>query len=206
MLLSPAFLPAARAQCTADVARAAREAKEKKQKKQAEACRSQSTAKPKVYTNDEIPEAHSAGAKAGGSPAASSKTSESGTPQSSSAKNPPETDASGLPYGPDAAHIDFKFTSGTLKRPAHAETQWMLQNTSDHREHITLKAIITGPCGYHRESESAGDFHSGQSLTDNYDAELTVLSSDCAGAYRLELQAIAAGKVLASASDFVTYE
>jgi hypothetical protein len=82
----------------------------------------------------------------------------------------------------------------------------MLKNTSDHSERITLKTIITVPCGYHYEQENASDFTAGQALSDNFDAELTVLSTDCAGTYRLELRALVAGKLLDSASDSITFE
>jgi hypothetical protein len=213
MFLAAALCAPAQAQSVADASRAA---KEKKQKQSGATPSSDAApAKTKVITNDEIPEAHS------DSQPASSKTGDSATPPKSAANSnsgsnsgsgPSSPSASGqsaqnaLPHGPDSAHLDFKFTSRGLKRPAKAETLWTLKNTSDHSEHITLKTIITGPCGYHFERENASDFTSGQALSDNFDAELTVLSTDCAGTYRLELRAIVAGKTLDSASDSITFE
>jgi hypothetical protein len=202
------------------VAEAARETKEKKQKKQADATQ-QPAAKPKVITNDEIPEASSGstssgntssgatgsgGATTSGSQSSVSKPGGATGAQSPGTKTPPVADSSALPHGPDSAHVEFKFTSGSLKRPAKAETQWMMKNTSDHTEHITLKTIVTGPCGYHDEYQTTSDYTSGTALSDNFDGQLTVLSYNCTGTYRLELQAIVGGKVLDSASDTVTYE
>jgi hypothetical protein len=189
------------------VADAARAAKGKKQK-QSSAVSSSDTApaKAKVITNDEIPEAHT------DSQPASSKTASRPTLRSLSGASAVSAGASGqstqdgLTHGPDAAHIDFKFTSSGLKRPAKAETLWMLKNTSDHLEHIVLKTVVTGPCGYHYERENASDFTAGQALTDNFDAELTVLSTDCTGTYHLELRAMVAGKTMDSASDSITFE
>lgn len=207
--LAAAHGPLAHAQSVADAARAA---KEKKQKQSGAAPSSDAApAKTKVITNDEIPEAHSdsqtASPKAGDSatPPKSGSTSNSGS-NSGSASASGQSAQNSFPHGPDSAHLDFKFTSSGLKRPAKAENLWMLKNTSDHSERITLKTIITGPCGYHYEKENASDFTAGQALTDNFDAELTVLSTDCAGTYRLELRAIVAGKLLDSASDSTNYE
>jgi hypothetical protein len=82
----------------------------------------------------------------------------------------------------------------------------MMKNTSDHSEHMTLKTIVTGPCGYHEEYQTTSDYTSGTALSDNVDGQLTVLGYNCAGTYRLELQVIVGGKVLASASDSITYD
>jgi hypothetical protein len=217
MFLAVALCAPAQAQSVADAARAA---KEKKQKQSGATPSSDTTpAKTKVITNDEIPEAHSdsqpASSKAGDSATApksganSSSGSNSGLGSgsgSSSASAGGQSAQNALPHGPDSAHLDFKFTSSGLKRPAKAENLWMLKNTSDHSERINLKTIITGPCGYHYEKENASDFTAGQAITDNFDAELTVLSTDCAGTYRLELRASVAGKLLDSASDSINYE
>jgi hypothetical protein len=80
---------------------------------------------------------------------------------------------SSLPY---SAHVDFKFTFTRVKRPGKAETQWMVTNTSDHFERVELKTIINGPCGYHREyNGGAAELNSGAGITDNWQADLTVL-------------------------------
>jgi hypothetical protein len=164
--------PALHAQSVAEAARAAKD----KKKKQAEAAPSKDATKPKVYTNEDIPEARS-----GDSQPAPSKTA------GSSAK--------------------FKFTSTTLKRPAKAETLWMVKNTSDHFERVEIKTIINGPCGYHREySGGDAELTSGQGITDTWQTDLTVLPTDCHGTYRLELRASVGGKLLDSASDSVTFE
>ena len=105
------------------------------------------------------------------------------------------------------AHVDFKFTSTTLKRPAKAETLWMVKNTSDHFERVEIKTIINGPCGYHREySGGDAELTSGQGITDTWQTDLTVLPTDCHGTYHLELRASVGGKFLDSASDSVTFE
>jgi hypothetical protein len=194
--------PALRAQSVAEAARAARDAKEKeKKKKQADAAPAQAPTKPKVFTNDEIPESKSADAQP-----APSKTAESKTTSSSDAKSTTASGQADLPHGPDAARVEFKFTSTRLKRPAKAETLWIVKNTSDHFERVELKTVIDGPCGYHREYPTNIDLTAGEAITDNWQADLTVMATDCAGAYRLELRASVAGKLLESASDSVTFD
>lgn len=187
-----------RAQSVAEAARAAKE----KKKKQAAAAPAQPTTRPKVYTNDEIPES-----KTSDSQPAPSKTAESKT-SSSDAKSTTASTQADLPHGPDSAHVDFKFTSGTLKRPAKAETVWSVKNTSDHFERVEIKTIINGPCGYHREDPGAGpaELTSGSAITTSWQAELSVLATDCRGTYTLELRASVAGKLLDSASDSITFE
>lgn len=190
--------PALYAQSVADAARAAKD----KKKKQADAAASQDTAKPKVYTNEDIPEA-----KSGDSQPAPSKAAGPTTKSAPDAKTSTPSDQAGLPHGPDSAHVDFKFTATRVKRPGKAETQWMVTNTSDHFERVELKTIINGPCGYHREYNGGeAELHSGGGITDNWQADLTVLPTDCLGTYHLELRASVGGKLLGSASDSVTYE
>jgi hypothetical protein len=96
------------AQSVADAARAAKD----KKKKQADAAASQDATKPKVYTNEDIPEA-----KSGDSQPAPSKTAGSATKSASDAKTSTPSDQAGLPHGPDSAHVDFKFTASRVKRP-----------------------------------------------------------------------------------------
>jgi hypothetical protein len=192
--------PAVRAQSVADAARAAKE----KKKKQTAAAPSP-LASSKVYTNDDIPESKSGDAQPAPANGAIAESKSAGS------SDPKNTTASGqtsdLPHGPDSAHVDFKFTSSTLKRPAKADTAWMVKNTSDHFERVELKSIITGPCGYRREYPGGdAQLTPGQGITNNWQADLTVLATDCAGTYRLELRASAAGKVLDATSDFVTFE
>jgi hypothetical protein len=190
--------PALHAQSVADAARAAKE----KKKKQADAAPAQSATKPKVYTNEDIPEAKSDDLQP-----APSKTTESKTTSSSDAKSTTASGQADFPHGPDSAHVDFKFTSTRLKRPAKAETLWMVKNTSDHFERVGLKTIIDGPCGYHRDySGGDAELASGQGITDTWQTDLTVLPTDCLGTYRLELRASVAGKLLDSASDSITFE
>lgn len=190
--------PALHAQSVAEAARAAKD----KKKKQADAAPSKDATKPKVYTNEDIPEARS-----GDSQAAPSKTAGSNAKSSSDAKATIAPDQTSLAHGPDSAHVDFKFTSTTLKRPAKAETLWMVKNTSDHFERVEIKTIINGPCGYHREySGGDAELTSGQGITDTWQTDLTVLPTDCHGTYRLELRASVGGKLLDSASDSVTFE
>lgn len=192
--------PALRAQSVADAARAAKE----KKKKETVAAPAQA-AKSKVYTNDDIPEVKSSDPQ----PVPSNNANaESKSTPSSDAKS---TTASGLaaeiPHGPDSAHVDFKFTSTTLKRPAKAETLWMVKNTSDHFERVELKSIMSGPCGYRHEYPGGEtQLSPGQGITNNWQTDLTVLATDCAGTYRLELRASVAGKLLDSASDSITFE
>jgi len=185
------------------VADAARAAKEKKQKQTGAAQSSDAPAKTKVITNDEIPESNS-----DSQPAPSKSSSASPSQNSVSSSNPSGSQApqDGLPHGPDSASIDFKFTTNHLKRPAKADTLWMLKNTSDHRERINLRVVMAGPCGYHYQHENGSDFNPGQALTDNFDVDLTILATDCAGTYHVSLEAVVAAKVLASASDFITAE
>jgi hypothetical protein len=180
---------------------AARAAKEKK-KKQTDAAPAQAATKPKVYTNEDLPES-----KSSDSQPAPSKVAESKTTSSSDAKSTPASVEEGIPHGPDSAHVDFKFTSTRLKRPAKAETVWTVKNTSDHFERVEIKTIINGPCGYHRQY-SGGDtgLSSGQQITDTWQTDLTVLATDCLGTYSLELRASVAGKLLGSASDSITVE
>jgi len=198
-LLTAGSCAPAHAQSVADAARAA---KEKKQKQSAAAQTSDATpAKAKVITNDEIPEAHSAS-----QPAPSKSAPDPGSLKSSSGSTSTieQLTQDGLPHGPDSATVSFKFTSRRLKRPSKADTVWMIQNTSDHKSRLTLKVVTSGPCGYHYEHENSGDYNSGQGLTDNFDVDLTVLATDCAGTYNVTLEVIAAGKTLASASDSIT--
>jgi hypothetical protein len=196
--------PALHAQSVADAARAAKE----KKKKQAESAQAQDASKPKVYTNEDIPEAPApAPVKSGDSQPAPSKTSGSATKSASDAKTSTPSDQAGLPHGPDSAHVDFKFTASRVKRPGTAETQWMVTNTADHFERVELKTIINGPCGYHREYNGGeAELNSGGGITDNWQADLTVLPTDCLGTYHLELRASVGGKLLGTASDSVTYE
>jgi len=190
--------PALHAQSVADAARAAKD----KKKKQADAASSQDATKPKVYTNEDIPEA-----KSGDAQPAPPKTAGSNAKSSSDAKTATASDQGGLPHGPDSAHVDFKFSSSRVKRPGKADTQWMVTNTSDHFERVELKTIINGPCGYYREyNGGAAELSSGGGITNNWQADLTVLPTDCLGTYHLELRASVAGKLLGSASDSVTYE
>jgi cytoskeletal protein RodZ len=191
--------PALRAQSVADAARAAKE----KKKKQTVAAPSQA-AKSKAYTNDDIPESKSSDPQ----PAPSNNTNaESKTTPSDAKSTTASGQAADIPHGPDSAHVDFKFTSTTLKRPAKAETLWMVKNTSDHFEHVELKSIISGPCGYRREYPGGEtQLSPGQGITNNWQTDLTVLATDCAGTYRLELRASVAGKLLDSASDSITFE
>ena len=189
--------PPSRAQSVADAARAAKE----KKKKQSDATQ-QGDKKPKVYTNDEIPES-----KTADSQPAPSKTADAKTPSLSDANATASSAQAGLPHGPDAAHVDFKFTSARLKRPGKAETLWMVKNTSDHFESVDIKPVITGPCGYHQEYPGGeAKLTSGQGITNNWQADLTVMATDCAGTYRLELRASVAGKLLDSASDSITVD
>lgn len=184
------------------VADAARAAKEKKQKQSAAGQTSDATqAKPKVITNEEIPEAHSASQPATSKSAPTSASPKSGSGTASRSEQPA---LDGLPHGPDSATVSFKFTSRRIKRPSKADTVWMIQNTSDHTSRLTLKVVTSGPCGYHYEHENSGDYNTGQSLTDNFDVDLTILGTDCAGTYNVTLEVIAAGKILASASDSIT--
>jgi hypothetical protein len=81
--------PALHAQSVADAARAAKD----KKKKQADAAASQDAAKPKVYTNEDIPEA-----KSGDSQPAPSKIAGSNTKCASDAKTTTASDQSGLPH------------------------------------------------------------------------------------------------------------
>ena len=190
--------PVLHAQSVADAARAAKE----KKKKQAAAAPAQGATKPKVYTNEDVPES-----KSGDSQPAPSQTAESKTTPSSDAKSTTASGQEGLPHGPDSAHVDFKFSPSRLKRPAKAETVWVVKNTSDHFERVEIKTIINGPCGYHRQISSADtELSSGQQITDTWQTDLTVLPTDCLGTYRLELRASVAGKLLDSASDSITVE
>ena len=190
--------PALHAQSVADAARAAKE----KKKKQAGAAPAQDATKPKVYTNEDLPES-----KSNDSTPAPSKTAESKATSSSDAKSATASGQEGLPHGPDSAHVDFKFSSARLNRPAKAETEWVVKNTSDHFERVEIKTIINGPCGYHRQITSGDtELSSGQQITDTWQTDLTVLTTDCLGTYSLELRASVAGKLLGSASDSITFE
>ena len=196
LLLAPLACPALGAQSVAD---AAREAKEKKQKK---AAAQTAPPKSKVISNDDIPEAKNSDPQPAPSKSAGANTA-AATPSPSPT---PSADQWGIPHGPDAAHIDFKITSPTIKRPALAETLWSVKNTSDHLEHIALKTVITGPCKYHRENEGGADLTSGTVETDNMQVSFVPYPSDCPGTYTIELRATVAGKLLASGSDTVTVE
>jgi hypothetical protein len=192
--------PPLNAQSVADAARAAKE----KKKKQADSEQSQDTAKPKVYTNDEIPEAKSSAATSADAKA-TSPTAAASVGISADAKGASAQDS--LPHGPDSVHVDFKFTTSRIKRPGTGETLWMVKNTSDHFERITLKTIITGPCNYHFEKDgSLEQIPPGGGETDNIQVNFLALLTDCPGNYRVELRASVAGKAFDSASDTITVE
>jgi hypothetical protein len=198
--------PLAHAQSVADAARAA---KEKKQKQSPAAPSSDaSPAKPKVITNDEIPEVHSDSQPASSKSASSSAAPKSASSSSSgSAATGDQAPQDGLPHGPDSVHVDFKFTTSRVKRPGTGETLWMVKNTSDHFERMTLKTIITGPCKYHRENDGALEpIPPGGGETDNMQVNFFAAPEDCPGTYRVELSATVAGKTTASASDTITVE
>ena len=198
-LLAAALGLSAHAQSVADAARAA---KEKKQKQAAAQSSDATPSKAKVITNDEIPEAQTDSQPPASKPSGTTPTQKSNSDASGSSSSQNE-----LPHGPDAANIDFKFTSSHVKRPGTGETQWMLKNTSDHFERITLKTIITGPCKYSRHNEGTLEpIPPGGGESDNMQVKFVVFPEDCAGTYRVELQAIIAGKVLASGSDSITVE
>jgi hypothetical protein len=201
--LAAALCASAQAQSVADAARAA---KEKKQKQSA-APPSADTAKPKVYTNDEIPEAKSS-ASSGSSSASQGSSSKSGSNSSSgSPAANGQSSQDGVPHGPDSVHVDFKFTTSRVKRPGTGETRWMVKNTSDHFERITLKTIITGPCNYHRENDGTLEpIPPGGGETDNMQVNLFAAPEDCPGTYRVQLRATVAGKTTDSASDTITVE
>jgi hypothetical protein len=203
-LLAAGLCAPNQAQSVADAARAA---KEKKQKQSGAAPSSDAApAKPKVITNDEIPEVHSDSQPAWSKTASSSAAPKSGA-GSSSGSTGAQSPQGGLPHGPDAAHIDFKFTSSHVKRPGTGETLWMVKNTSDHLEPITLKTTITGPCNYHRENESTlQPIPPGGGETDNLQVNFVAMPEDCPGTYRVELRASVAGKTMDSASDSITVE
>ena len=201
--LAAALCAPARAQSVADAARAA---KEKKQKQSA-AAQSSDTAKPKVYTNDEIPEAKSSASTASSTAAQDSSSKPGSGSSSGSARANGQASQDGLPHGPDSVHVDFKFTTSRVKRPGTGETLWMVKNTSDHFERITLKTIITGPCKYHRENDGALEpIPPGGSETDNLQVNFFAAPEDCPGTYRVELRATVAGKATDSASDTITVE
>jgi hypothetical protein len=195
LLLASLACPVFGAQSVVD---AAREAKEKKQKKAAAQPES-AARKSKVITNDDVPEAKSSVPE----PAPSKATGVGATPSPSPKPSP---DQSGFPHGPDAAHVDFKITSPTIKRPALAETLWSVKNTSDHPEHIALKTIITGPCNYRRENDGGVDLTSGTAETDNLQVSFVPYPSDCPGTYTIELRASVAGRILGSGSDTITVD
>jgi hypothetical protein len=199
-LLASSACPALLGQSVAD---AAREAREKKQKKQTDSAKDAS-AKPKVITNEDMPEVRSPEAK---SPETKNNDSQK-TPGQNPGTNAGSTAAASgsTRTTENSAHVDFKFASSTMKRPSKVETIWMVQNTSDHREKIDLKTIKTGPCNYHQETDGITELYSGEGVTNTFQAELTVLPYDCLGSYRLELRASIAGKLLGSASDTVAAE
>jgi hypothetical protein len=202
MFLAAALCGLAHAQSVADAARAA---KEKRQKQSPTP--SSDTAKPKVYTNDEIPEAKSpvSTTSSSASQGSSSKSGSSSSSGSASANGHSPQD--GPPHGPDSVHVDFKFTTSRVKRPGTGETLWMIKNTSDHFERITLKTIITGPCKYHRENDGALEpIPPGGGETDNMQVNFFAAPEDCPGTYRVELRATVAGKATDSASDTITVE
>jgi hypothetical protein len=201
--LASVVCPTARAQSVADAARAAKEAKDAKKKTQTDTT-DRTAAKPKVYTNDEIPEAQ--GSRATVSAPAQGSGSAAAAPASSGSAAKTAPDQHPYEWGPDFGHVDFKFTSSSVKRPGTAQTQWIVQNTSNHVEEVALKTVITGPCGYHQDTNSVHKLNSGGSYTDTMQVEFVPLASDCAGTYRAELRFIVDGKVLDSASDSVTVE
>ncbi len=202
--LAAALSAPAHAQSVADAARAA---KEKKQKPSAAAPSSDAApAKAKVITNDEIPEAKSS-ASTSGSPASQSSSSKSASSSISGSAANGQTPQDGLPHGPDSVHVDFKFTTSRVKRPGTGETLWMVKNTSDHFERMTLKTIITGPCNYHRENDDTLEpIPPGGGETDNMQVNFVVFPEDCPGTYRAELRATVAGKTTDSASDTITVD
>ncbi len=204
--LGCAVCPALHAQSVADAARAA---KEKKQKKQADSAKDAS-AKPKVITNEDMPEVRNPEAKTTEAKINDSQKTPGQNPGTNAGSAPAAAQSSAPPGSThtteNSAHVDFKFASSTMKRPSKVETIWMVQNTSDHREKIDLKTITTGPCNYHQETDGVTELYSGEGVTNTFQAELTVLPYDCLGSYRLELRASIAGKLLGSASDTVTVE
>jgi hypothetical protein len=189
------------AQSVADAARAAKE----KKKKQADSAQSQDTAKPKVYTNDEIPEAKSSAATSADAKATSPTAAAASGAISAGAKGASAQDS--LPHGPDSVHVDFKFTTSRIKRPGTGETLWMVKNTSDHFERIMLKTIITGPCNYRFEKDgSLEQIPPGGGETDNIQVNFVAVLTDCPGTYRVELRASVGGKAFDSASDTISVE
>ena len=194
VLLAGSVCPALHGQ---SVAEAARQQKEKKQKKQADAAKD--AGKPKVYTNEDIPESKSGSSQ--NAQGQSAGTAAGSTP--ASAKTEPAN--TGAPNAKNAGEVEFKLSSPRFKRPGGSEIDWFAKNTSDHAEQLTLKTVITGPCKYRQENSGSFQLTSGEGLTDNQ-LSLVVYESNCAGTYNVELRLISGGEVLSTASASATVE
>ena len=153
---------------------------------------SQTGKKAKVYTNEDIPESRAVDAPASDSKA-QEKSAESSTQPQAEHGEPTAKSAN------DSAQLDLKLSPSTIKRPKYISIDWFVQNTSDHTQKMDLTSTINGPCGFHEQHTSSFELNSGTGLTDNM-LGFVVHESNCAGTYKVELQASSKGKVLSSAS------
>jgi hypothetical protein len=174
-----------------DVAEAARLAKQKKQQKQTDPA--ENAAKPKVYTNDEIPEAKTSApekAPAQGAPAAGGSTA-------SNAK--PTSDASAVPAKGDAVILRFELGSQNMKRPGTTDINWQVQNKSASLRNFTVTMVIKGPCGFHDQQSHNFELTQGGAMGDNLFGT-AFYESNCAGTYTYELQLSSGGHIIETAS------
>ena len=170
------------------VAEAARQQKLKKQRDSV-----QTDKKPKVYTNDEIPES-----KIVDAPEQNKSGSESSGASSSHSPDEKHGEAT-EPAARDSGRLELKLSPATIKRPGNVDIDWFVHNTSDHIEKLDLTTAITGPCGFHEKRSSSFEIDPGSGLTDNT-LSFVVYESNCPGTYNVEMQLSAKGKLLSSAS------
>ena len=174
-----------------DVAEAARKAKQKKQQKQTDGA--QTPAKPKVYTNDEIPEAKTS---------APDKTSAQDAPAgsgsaTSNAKSGSE--ASPVPAKGDAVILRFELGSPNMKRPGTTDINWQVQNKSAHLQDFIVTLNIKGPCGFHDQQSHGFNITQGSAHADNLFGT-AFYESNCAGTYTYDLQLSSGGHIIDTAS------
>jgi|SRR5579872_6217669 len=172
---------------TQDVAEAARQAKLKKQQKQSGSA--EPAAKPKTYTNDDIPEAKTASAPS--SPQEAKSTGVSPGASADSAKT--------VPAGKNSATVTVSPVRSSTPHPGGSEVDWSVHNTSDHALQITMTLIVTGPCKYRYETSRSTTLQSGEQVGDNMFG-FAVYEDSCPGSYNVELRATANGQVLGSAT------
>ncbi len=150
-------------------------------------------AKPRVYTNDDLPASRPG-------PAQTSSTS---TPSASAANGAKTSTPAANTGAPNIVIIRFEPEKPTIRRPGGTQMNWMIENHSDHMVTPTVTFIVTGPCNYKSELPTTPEMGAGYGLAHN-GFTVAVNESDCAGQYSLELRITFGGKLLASASSSVT--